>query len=405
MTSNKNKQTSPGLLQGLWRKTRAKTRENFSQHPLWELWVDVITVTLLTLLFTWLLFDSDFSGNLFGTAAEIDTPELIDLYSASAHQTDVPRYSNITLLSIDGCSRQEVTTALEILNGMEPRAIGVDVVFQYPAEEDDALINAIVHNDKIVMATIPYNGSYFEHALREQGTSFGSVVFNTSSRYDVVRSFLPAVLNETDTTWSFDILLARKAGATTGCFVPYDKQQYIAYSNLMMDTLNCLELIDPSADLTAIAERVKDKIILMGDLNALTDLHRTPIDANMSGVMIHAYMLDTILRHDIISVSPDWLNWLIALIVCFVSSVAMLYFKWAYDDAEGLALRVTQLVLMILVVVLPGVACFWLCRWYFDFTPTFFALAIQAVVLDIWVGIMAIVLHLIRSLHSKKSKK
>ena len=83
----------------------------------------------------------------------------------------------------------------------------------------------------------------------------------------------------------------------------------------------------------------------------------------------------------------------------------MLYFKWAYDDAEGLALRVTQLVLMILVVVLPGIACFWLCRWYFDFTPTFFALAIQAVVLDIWVGIMAIVLHLIKSVHSKKSKK
>ena len=192
MTSKKNKQTSPGLLQGLWRKTRAKTRENFSEHPLWELWVDVITVTMLTLLLTWLLFDSDFSGNIFGTAAEIDTPELIDLYSASAHQTDVPRYSNITLLSIDGCSRREITAAMETLNGMEPLTIGVDVVFQYPAEEDDALINAIANNDKIVMATIPSNGSYFEQALREQGTSFGSVVFNTSSRYDVVRSFLPA---------------------------------------------------------------------------------------------------------------------------------------------------------------------------------------------------------------------
>ncbi len=392
MATKKDKQKAPSSKQSLWQKTLVKLQENLKQsgHDVWELWVGTAGITLLTLLLTWLLFSSNITGDLFKTAVDIDTPELIDLYSASAHQTGVPHYNDILLLSLEGCSRQDLTTAIEILNEMNPRVIGVDVVFPYPAEGDEILKDALIGNDKIVMASIPSNGTYFEQTLREQGVTFGSVVFDVNSRYDVVRSFVPGTRNENDTIWSFDMLMAQKIGVPTTCFAPYENSKYITYSNLMMDTLACRELIAPDADLAKYAELIKDKLVLIGDLNTTSDFYRTPIDANMSGLQIHAYILDTIIRSEMIKVSPSWLNWLIAIIVCLFFSVAMLCFKWIFQDKEGLTLRLTQLLLMMLVVLL-GVVCFWHCHWYFDFVPTFFSLAIQAVVLDIWVGLMAIV--------------
>lgn len=401
MAKKKDKQKAPGQLWHFCQEMRTEIKENLSKHSAWEWWVDTVAVTFFTLLLTWFLFNSNITGDLFSSAAEIDTPELIDLYSASAHQTGVPHYNDIMLLSIEGCSRQDIATAIEILNEMDPRVIGVDVVFPYPAEGDEILRDALLSNNKIVMASIPSNGTYFEQTLREQGVSFGSVVFDVDSRYNIVRSFTPMTKNGNDTIWSFDWLLAQKAGAPAGCFLPYEKSQYILYSNLMMDTLACQELISPSADLAKYAEQIKDKIILIGDVKTASDFYRTPIEANMPGLLIHAYILDTIIRGEIIEVSPTWLNWLAAILISIIFSVAMLFFKWGCDDAEGLVLRVTQILLMILVVVI-GVIKFYLCHKYFDFVPTFFALAIQAVVLDIWVGLMEIAKHFINPNESNK---
>ena len=393
----------------VWHRLRHGTRttihKNMNMHKPWEKWVDAAATTILTLLFTWLALHSTFTGNLFRTVADTDSPELIDLYTGSARNTGVPKYSDIIVMPIDGCSRQDVTTALEILSDMNPKAIGLDVIFPYYADGDEMLLEAIMSNGNIVMASCPTPHTYFESILREEGVTFGSVVFDVETRHDIVRSFKPAVYSKTDTIWSFELQLARMVGADVARFHPYDEQAYILYSNIVIDTLNCKELIATDADLATIAERVQDKIVLIGDITSTTDFYRTPVDADMPGLMIHAYALDTLLHGHTISVSPKWFNWLIACIVCAVFSFLLLFYKWGLDDVEGLALRVSQIVMMILIVVIPGVWCFWKFHWYFDFTPTFLALAIQAVVLDIWVGLMAIAIHFGEYIHPSKNNK
>ena len=374
--------------------THEAIRDNLHQHEPWEQWVDAIVGTILTLLFTWMALHSSVTGDLFHSLAEIDSPELIDLYTSSSHRTGVPKYSNITIMPIDGCSRQDVTTALEILSDLETKAIGLDVTFPFYADGDEMLVEAIMSNGNLVMATCPSPASYFEPILKEEGVTFGSVVLDADTRYDIVRSFVPAQYEQADTTWSFEIQLARMAGANVAKFYPYEKPAYILYSNLMMDTVSCKELIAPDADLAGLADRLNGQIVLMGDIDNPMDMFRTPVDADMPGVLIHAYALDTLLRGNIVSVSPKWLNWLTAFVVCVLFAFLMLYFKWGLDDAEGLALRVTQIVLMVIVVAVPGVLLFHTCHWYFDFTPTFISLAIQALVLDIWVGFVAIGKHL-----------
>lgn len=374
--------------------THEAIHDNLHQHEPWEQWVDAIVGTLLTLLFTWMALHSSVTGDLFKSLAEIDSPELIDLYSSSSHRTGVPKYSNITIMPIDGCSRQDVTTALEMLSDMETKAIGLDVTFPFFADGDEMLVEAIMSNGNIVMATCPSPTSYFEPILKDEGVTFGSVVLDADTRYDIVRSFTPAHYGESDTLWAFETQLARMAGANVAKFYPYEEPAYILYSNLMMDTVSCKELIAPDADLASLADRLNGQIVLMGDIDNPMDMFRTPVDADMPGVLIHAYALDTLMRGNTISVSPKWLNWLTAFVLCVLFAFLMLYFKWGLDDAEGLALRVTQLLLMVIVVAVPGVWLFHTCHWYFDFTPTFISLAIQALVLDIWVGIVAIGKHL-----------
>lgn len=400
----RKKQDHKGNLWHRYRQdARARIGESIRSHRPWEIWVDVAATTILTLLFTWLAIQSTFTGNLLSAMADTDSPELIDLYISSARRTGVPKRSDIMVLPIDGCSRQEVTTALELLNEMQPKAIGVDVVFPNYADGDDMLVEAIMSNANIVMASCPDPQTYFEPILRDEGMSFGSVVLDAETRHSIVRTFSPVRYSEKDTTWSFEMQLAQMAGADISAFYPYDKPAYIVYANLMMDTLSCKDLLASDADMASISERIKDKIVLIGDMHAVADMYRTPVDADMPGMMIHAYALDTVLRGNTIAVSPQWLNWLVAGLVCITFAFIMLFFKWGFDAAEGLALRITQLALMLLVVVIPGVWFFWQFHWYFDFTPTFFALAIQALVLDIWVGLMAIGIHIAESIQYSKN--
>ncbi len=400
--ARKRKQTTipkRSLWQRLWSGTRQTIRENLKEHEPWEEWVDAVVATVLTLLCTWLALHSSFTGDLFNTITDTDSPELIDLYNSSSRRTGVPKYSSITIMPIDGCSRQEVTTALELLSDMETTAIGMDVVFPYYADGDEMLVEAIMSNGNIVLASCPSPSTYFEPMLADEGVTFGSVVLDVKTRHDVVRTFAPAVYTPTDTVWSFEMQLARMAGAGVSTFYPYDEPRYILYSNLLMDTLSCKDLIDPNADLEALSARLKGQIVLMGDMTATSDLYRTPIDADMPGVLIHAYALEMMLRGNNVTVSSKYFNWSVACVLCFVFSFFMLFFKWGFDDGEGLALRITQVLLLVLLVVVPGVCFFHWFHWYFDFTPALFALAIHAFVLDVWVGIMALAKHVYNCIH------
>ena len=96
-----------------WQKHREVIKANLKQHAPWEEWVDAGVSTALTLLLVWLFLHSTITGDLFNSVAEIDSPELIDLYTSTSHRQGVPKYSSILLMPIDGCSRQDVTTALE----------------------------------------------------------------------------------------------------------------------------------------------------------------------------------------------------------------------------------------------------------------------------------------------------
>ena len=350
----------------------------------------IALITCLTVLFTYLIVNGSFTGELFRSVADIDTPELIDLYTISANNSGLKRKSEIVLMPIDGCSRHDVTKVLECLNQMPVAAIGVDVTFPYPESEDASLLQAIMGSDRIVMASREH-GSYFEEALVEQGISFGSIQLDMNTRYDIVRSFKPAEINDADTIWSFEAQLMRMVDKKIDRVFPIDESSYIAFSKVRFDTIPALRLLDAQADMTMLATDLEDRIVILGDMESLEDMYRTPLQSDMPGMVIHAYTLNTLMKKRHIDSIPVRSSWIMAFVLCIVFSFLMLLYKWGGADKEGLFLRGTQIVLMIFVV-LGGVYMFDEHDFYIDMEPVFLALAIQAVVSDITVGLLAYII-------------
>lgn len=93
-------------------------------------------------------------------------------------------------------------------------------------------------------------------------------------------------------------------------FFPIDSaniQQTIDYS------INDFKVI-PYRDVLAQKGLISNRWILVGDLEDETDMHPTPL-GKLPGTLIHAYTLQTMMRHtSVIRLSLTW-NWLIALIL------------------------------------------------------------------------------------------
>ena len=347
----------------------------------------IALITCLTIFFTWLIVNGKFTGEFLRSVADIDTPELIDLYTISANNSGLKRKSEVVLMPIDGCSRHDVTRVIDCLNRLPVAAVGVDVTFPYPETEDSALLQAISSSERIVMASREC-GSYFEDSLVEQGIAFGSIQLDMNTRYDIVRSFVPAEIEGADTIWSFEAQLMRRVGKKIHRAFPLDQSSYIAWSKVRFDTVPALQLLNPQADIALLTADLEGRIVILGDLESVADMYRTPIQSDMPGMLIHAYALNTMLQKRHIGFMPEYMSWIIALCLCVLFSYLMLICKWAGKDREGISLRIIQFALMAIVVT-AGVLAFDRYDYYFDMEPVFLALAIQAVVLDISVGVLS----------------
>lgn len=364
-------------------------KKQYVEHPLWLWMLDITAVSLLTILFSWLLVRSTFTGDLFTSSVEIETPQLIDLYTLSTDNANLKSKSDVVLMPIDGCSRQDITNILQALQSLPVTAIGVDVTFPYPDSEDETLLDAIMADPRIVMASRE-NGSYFEQELAENGVLFGSIQLDINTRYDIVRTFTPALVGIDDTFPSLEAQLAQLVQPNAYALFPLDEPSYIAYAQVLFDTLPALALLSENSNMDDIAHLLNGKVVLLGDLETVQDTYRTPLQPDMPGVVIHAYILNTILHHRLINELPTWVSWLLACIIAFGFAWGLIFIKWQFGDAEGLVLRIVQIFLA-LIVAMIGVLLFNLNDYYFNVEPVFFALAIQAVTLDIWMGIMKLI--------------
>lgn len=316
---------------------------------------------------------------------------MTDFYNIAADSRPIRAMDrDIVIVNIDRTSREDVIDVLELLSMMNPAAVGVDVTFNQPRDSAsntrlldaiDALPNAVLaigvgHTDESRNRFLVDDYSFF-YPSRDD-LRYGAV--NLPAKFDggTIRSFpIHFVTDGGDTLRSMvaeiasivapiavDSLLARGSDTET-----------IDFPSRTFEVIDWEELPDhPDA--------VDGKIVFVGAVNEPGDMHRTPVADAMSGVMIHAHALSTLLRGSYYYSVPEWLNITIAFCLCFFFALINLSLN---KPIKGLLLRIIQ-VLILYAIIRIGYALFVDHRTIVDFSFSLLMLTFALFACDLWIG-------------------
>ena len=363
-------------------------------------WLRTIVIALLSSFTAWglaLLV----SYNIFSTSAFTSTEkstdfELSDLYQSAASKRAVSHLSNdIVLVGIDSLDRDGIACILDAISFMEPRAIGVDLLFPYRRQGDDLLIESFNTNVPIVLAAdirydkrqgrfIRHPGNWFDPI---PNASYGVVNFPVSHNQNVIRSYT-SNFNLGDTLlFAFAQTVARAAGVST---TPEDGQPMILFPSVEFSRLTPHNLITSNGAPRMEAEDcIAGKIVLVGTLEDTSDQHLTPVDPAMSGVQIHATILENLLSNKFIRYFPHWLEVLLAWLLCFCLIVFMNIAKEKWSKVGNLAVRVFQAILIYTLFVI-GCNAFVRRNLYIDFSLALLMTGLGAFAFDLIYGLLAL---------------
>ena len=137
--------------------------------------------------------------------------------------------TNIVVVNIDtldATRRNDIAQIIEVINALEPKAIGLDVIFERPQDDDTQLIEAIADCDNIVIASTlrqvegtlmftPNKESFFRPLFDDK--EYG--VINIPSKFEksVVRKF-PTSFDMTDGTKRLSFVSALTQMTDTAAF-------------------------------------------------------------------------------------------------------------------------------------------------------------------------------------------
>lgn len=362
-------------------------------------------ITALAFLLSY-LFMSPFSAS---TAAFFSTPEkndftITDFYNIVADSRAVSYLdTNIVIVNIDKSDRNDIAEMLDILSLCGPKAIGIDAMFEEHREGDEVLMDALSGSSSLVLpvglrpTTTPDSfgvklSSFFYPPLSPDSLKLENPIYAATSMPSkfagsMVREMRPFfIVKEGDTVLSFPTALAQI----------FDPESYeeLRKRNHKLEPISFhsrrFMIIEPE-ELIEYADSLTGKIVLLGAIHEIDDLHPTPVNASMPGVMIHAHSTATILNRAYMTTLPKWVNILIGFLICF--SIVFTHIK-LNPGIKGLIIRLLQVALLWIVVQLG----YWLFIAHdilIDFSYALLMLAFGLFACDIWNGVQTIIKNII----------
>lgn len=346
-------------------------------------------VTLLALLLSFVL-SSPMTASLSGLFSNPERQDFrtTDLYAQTADSRPVRQWEDrIVVVDIGHAGREEIAECLEILSLCEPKAVGLDVNFAHPTEDDSFLLNAVANTPNLVLPLGLDQTADSKFKITDRpfffdsisGPDYGAVNFPAESRKASIREYATRFVTESgDTVPSFVMALARIGD-------PHKAQ-------IILDRGSEHEVIDyPSrefrmidiADVADNAEKLTGRYVIIGALSEASDMHATPINSYMSGMVIHAYSLASLLDGSRFSEMPEWIDILLASVSCFL----IIYFALTLQGKlRGVTLRFIQVAILIATVMFGYfvyIDKYLIC----NFSHTVIMMAFSLFALDVWNGI------------------
>lgn len=374
---------------------------DFKNKHIWSEAFHCVGITVFAILLTLLVVRGLTSLSIFSPLEKSADFQMSDLYQSVERSKDIhKRSSDVTVVSIDGCSREEVIELIDEISMYSPAAIGLDVTFEYPESDNTNLLRTLKNTPNMVCAAKfekdacgdtwhHVQQSFYEDSI---DVTYGYANLYASTHRDVVRSFRPFVLTSNgDTLLSLPALLAKtgRPKSYRTLLARNNTIETIAFEKIEIPVVSAREVSDNESLLT-------ERIVLIGDTGDIRDSYLSPLHDPISGVMLHAYALQTVLSGNYIDTTPAWLNWLIAIVLCVLLTICNL---WA-GYRKGILVRITQFVIIYLLIVI-GCTYFASHHMYIDFSLSIFMIGFGLVAFDIWFGFVA----LYNYIKDKSSKK
>lgn len=364
-----------------------------------------IGVTLLALLLSFVL-SSPMTASLSGLFSNPERKDFrtTDLYAQVADGRPVRQWEDrIVMVDIEHAGREEIAECLEILALCEPKAVGLDVNFARPTDNDSVLINAITSLPGLVLPLgldqteesrfSVVDKPFFYEEL--PGLTYGVVNFPAESSNASIREYaVKFSIDNGDTIPSFPMALAKIGDPDKAALVLSrgTDQEIIDYPSREFRIIKLGEVADNAENLTG-------RYVLIGALSEASDMHATPIDSYLSGMQIHAYSLSSLLDGSRFTEMPRWVDILLASLSCFLIIYLALSLQ---GKLRGVALRFVQVAILI-GTVLFGYIVYIDRSLICNFSHTILMMAFSLFALDVWNGLEWVVTAVRNGL--KKLKK
>lgn len=292
----------------------------------------------------------------------------------------------VVIVPLDTCNRRDIAKAIEDINLCKPAAVGLDIRFGAPTNPDeDVLADALAACPNLVMPVVidTWNdtilSSYYDGIVEPSGGFACVNIKSDGESLASVREFKPKFEVAGEEIPSLPMALAALADP--------DKLRQLKQRNNEEEAINYIsdDYIMVSPDLIVDnADEIEGKIVLLGKVDNAEDKHITPLGNRTPGVMIHAYTLLTIMSGEYIGQLPQFGNWAIAFIICFL--LAMLNFREEKSPLVPMAVRALQYAMLILMIYL-GTQAYIRLNVDLDFAFVMLTTSLCVVACDIYKGI------------------
>lgn len=313
-----------------------------------------------------------------------------DYYTSIAYDKDAPLTSNnIIVFNIADCERKDFIPILSTLDKMDPKVIGLDVLFKEKQNDsiDQQLLNILKETDNIVLpvtidSTNDRIGGCFYDSLSNK--TFGMVAWDLHKYESCRRSF--DIYTE-DSIPFFSYIIAYQYDSTI-CKSP--NRQLINYTTLHMrcnDAYDAKVLLD-SCKFSYFEKKVNRNIVLLGETGKTSkDKLATPCgngDDNMDGVLIHAHIVSMLLKRKNIVDLPIWIRFIFVLLCSVLYCYCLSFCHWDFlkikFDFIKQILKLLVFLIIVSVLFFVGVLLFKHFSYYCNITMYVVAFVICTII-------------------------
>lgn len=359
-----------------------------------------MTMACAITLLAFFLSNLMLSPLLASTSAFFSVPErndftISDFYNLVADARAVSRLDdNIVIVNIDESDRNEIADIISIATLADAKAVCLDVMFDEPRDDDKALLKAISECPVLIQPmalektaesadTFTVSAtSFFYHTGIDSTTIYAAASMPSKYHKSVVREmqiYFPTPEGERIPSMAAAVARAVDPKAAKELDQRDNEFETINFHSRRFRILQPDELIDN-------ADELRGRIVMVGALTEPSDLHPTPVNISMSGVMIHAHSIATILDRAYMTPIPHSYNIVIAFMLCLIIVAINLFFK---SGAKGLFLRLLQ-VLFVWFSVQLGYWMFVSHNVIIDFSYALLMLTFGLFACDVWNGMVEV---------------